>query len=209
MCSTLFVCFSCVGAAMWFLFTTSPICASFSSIFEHRYHYIRSISGFKIYLIMNILGTFDSLVTSIEHVFFLFLFSLTRMFPTLSSTVFGESEVGNWSSSWFRTWYYRSFSSQCSPAWSISASLPSTSLWMHASTRWMTNRWIRRHTLFIRCLVSSSTWKRPFTKNAMKSTCLITRPAISLSAIRLSSTCCSVPSFSIRQMVRDFNRSDF
>ena len=35
---------------------------------SHSYHYIRSISGFKIYLIITILGTFDSLFTSIEHV---------------------------------------------------------------------------------------------------------------------------------------------
>ena len=33
-----------------------------------RYHYIRSISGFKTFLVMNILGTFDYLFTSIEHV---------------------------------------------------------------------------------------------------------------------------------------------
>ena len=41
---------------------------SYLFFFTSRYHYIRSISGFKIYLIMNILGTFDSLFTSIEHV---------------------------------------------------------------------------------------------------------------------------------------------
>ena len=32
------------------------------------YHYIRSISGFKTYLIINMLSMFDLLLTSIEHV---------------------------------------------------------------------------------------------------------------------------------------------
>ena len=36
------------------------------------YHYIRSISGFKTYLIINMLNMFDLLFTSIEHVGWLY-----------------------------------------------------------------------------------------------------------------------------------------
>ena len=41
-----------------------------SSSVTDSYHYIRSISGFKTYLVINMLSMFDLLLTSIEHVCF-------------------------------------------------------------------------------------------------------------------------------------------
>lgn len=61
-----------------------------NSPLNRSYHYIRSISGFKTYLIMNILGTFDHLFTSIEHVHLLSLLH-SRTCPTRSSTPFATS----------------------------------------------------------------------------------------------------------------------
>ncbi|KAK8807541.1 hypothetical protein WA171_000496, partial [Blastocystis sp. BT1] len=54
---------------------------------SYIYHYIRSISGFKIYLIMNILGTFDSLFTSIEHNVSDALFYSMHCKPSFKSTL--------------------------------------------------------------------------------------------------------------------------
>ncbi|KAK8828644.1 hypothetical protein WA577_000127, partial [Blastocystis sp. JDR] len=52
---------------------------------SYIYHYIRSISGFKTYLIMNILGTFDHLFTSIEHNVSDALFHSLRYKPSVKS----------------------------------------------------------------------------------------------------------------------------
>ena len=56
------------------------------------YHYIRSVSGFKIYLIMNIIGTFDLFFTQIEHVSF-FIHILTRMLLMLYSIHWKENHL--------------------------------------------------------------------------------------------------------------------